>query len=64
MYLFVKRNSFPITYKFNQKTGGKGYDWKTGEMMLTLDKVLGGHRHVVAKVVETEFVVGTEGDVA
>ena len=33
-------------------------------MMLALDKVLGAGSHVVAEVVETELVVGTEGDVA
>ena len=35
-----------------------------GVMMLALDKVLGAGSHVVAEVVETELVVGTEGDVA
>ena len=32
--------------------------------MLALYKVLGLHGHVVAQVVETEFVVGSEGDVS
>ena len=34
-----------------------------GIIMLALYKVLGLHGHVVAQVVETEFVVGSEGDV-
>ena len=33
-------------------------------MVLALNEVPHRHRHVVAEVVETEFVVGTEGDVA
>ena len=32
--------------------------------MLALDQVIGIDGHVVAQVVETEFVVGAEGDVA
>ena len=32
--------------------------------MLALNEVVLGHRHIVTKVVETEFVVRTEGDVA
>ena len=34
-----------------------------GEMMFALHKVLGIDGHVVAQVIEAEFVVGTEGDV-
>jgi len=35
-----------------------------GVIVLALNHVLGRHGHVVAQVVETELVVGTEGDVA
>ena len=34
-----------------------------GEVVLALHKILGILSHIVAQIVETEFVVGTEGDV-